>query len=258
MTLSRRIRAFAGVVMFLSVLPAAYLLGESRGARNAAGNTDDKQAKASEFQPIERLQLPPKKLNQGNSAPLHLNAGNNAKPCPWNVEPAPLGAGLDPGPFAALPGGDPFARMAQDMKAMQEQMDEMFGSMGTMDPKYRKLSDTFHMPGLAFVDHKAFDGDVEETESSYVLRYSLPGLDKASLKVSVENTTIKVSGGSSQTQGQASSSTLFSRMSSLPGAVDSASLKTEYKDGVLTITLKKQVPGTPRNKHATSGASFLN
>jgi len=234
--LSKRMVAFAGVVLFLSVLPCVYLLGAAHGARHEAGNNDKPTVATNTFEPIERLERKTQQLNQTQTNP-------SGKPGQWTVSPDPV----TQDPFVSVFGsGDPFAQMQADIQAMQKNMDAMFDKMhaGALGNLGEGLG--LNGPGL------------EEKDGAYVLRYQAQGLDKASLKVSVDDDTLSISGSHSQEAGHAKSSSSFTQIATLPGPVDASSLKTDYKDGVLTITMKKAPSAGTRSLAAPLGGAILN
>lgn len=218
MELSKRIKAFAGVVLFFSLLPAAYLIGELRGAQHRVETTGDPQANASGFQPLQKLDPPARKLNRTQADP---SAGTD----PWQLAPAAPNFGS----------GDPFAQMRAEMNAMHERMDAIFGQMHAGFST--DLGGGFGLQDLG----------AEETKDSYVYRFQADGLDQGSLKVSITDNQLSVSGQFTQASGGVSTSSAFSKMSTLPGPADPATLKTEVKDGVLTVTVNKSSAKTPRN-----------
>jgi HSP20 family protein len=140
--------------------------------------------------------------------------------------------------------GDPFAQMQADMQAMQERMNNFFGhaAMGIG----QDLGGGFGLQELG----------VEERDGAYVFHFQAQGLDQGSLKVRVDDGQLSVSGEYAQDLGNMKTSSSFSRMSSLPGPVDAASLKTDYKDGVLTITVNKQPSRIQRDHTAQRGGGL--
>ena len=95
--------------------------------------------------------------------------------------------------------------------------------------------------------------DLEETESGYIVRVDLPGLEKDKIEISVRNTLLTVKGTRISETKSADSSRgyyshernygSFARTLTLPSPVNEARVKAEYKDGVLTIFLPKLNPG---------------
>lgn len=239
MALSKRIRAFSGVVLFLSVLPAAYLIGEMRGAQRTSGTTDETQTHNDSFKLVDRLELP-KQLNQAQANPS--GSAGAQPPCGWQVGPG--NAGLLPNVASPFGGGDPFARMEAEMQAMQQHMDRVFGSaIGGVDV------------GLGGVGAGGLQ--VTEDGGNYVVRCPAEGLDEGSLHVGVEDQALTVSGECTRKSGSASYSSSFSQMATLPGPVDVKTLKTDLKDGVLVISIAKAPSSTSRSYSANHGGALL-
>lgn len=132
--------------------------------------------------------------------------------------------------------GDPFANWEDtfmSMKRMQERMDRMFGGI---------YSDT---PAAAFTPSV----DLEETETSYILKADLPGLDKDKIDVTVRGNTLIIEGErSAETRTENETQNVyeyersyghFSRAITLPGFVDESAVDASYKNGVLTVNLPK-------------------
>jgi len=80
---------------------------------------------------------------------------------------------------------------------------------------------------------------------------NLPGIDESTLKVNVEDHTLNISVKTEKTTEESNGDNdnysrkerfvgEFNRIMSLPGEVDAAKMKTDYKNGVLTITLPQK------------------
>ena len=219
-TLSSRIRAFAGVVLFLSVLPAVYLLGELRGTQHATGTTDAQETPEvipARSESAQRLAATEK---------LNLMKADASKTCgQWQVDP-----GHAPEPQPSMAG--PVAQLQAEMNAMRQRMSTLVGEAPG------------RMGGLQITE----EGDV------YIARSSSEGLDQASLRVKVENQQLTVSGEYTRQDGGVSISSSFTRMATLPGPVDPASAKTALKDGSLVVTIDKALPSNTRSFAASGGA----
>lgn len=129
------------------------------------------------------------------------------------------------------------------MKKMHEQINKMFGSSWSRfydNPQFKDLMDgNGFSPSL----------DLKENNSEYIVTVNVPGAEKSDINVKVEDNTLIVSG---KTKKEASTqdnqgTTLskerfigqFSRAITLAEKVDPASIKSDYKDGVLVIHIKK-------------------
>jgi HSP20 family molecular chaperone IbpA len=132
---------------------------------------------------------------------------------------------------------DPF----QQIRAMQMQMDKMFGEMSDQfhtEPQFSGLSDN---PGYSL------SLNVEELKDRYVVHALLPDTKVSDVNVKLENQTLKVevSNKQSQSTNKKTESTSmtewgqYEQMIQLPGPVKSDQMKIERKDHELLITLPK-------------------
>lgn len=97
--------------------------------------------------------------------------------------------------------------------------------------------------------------DFSEDDDTYTVRADLPGIDKADIEVSLtdrlltikgEKKTVKDEGDKKRYYRRETWSGRFERSLTLPTSADSASVKADLKDGVLTITLRKSEEAKPR------------
>lgn len=261
MALSKRIRAFSGVVLFLSVLPAAYLIGEMRGAQEAKGTTDRPETQKQTFKPIDRLELP-KQLNQAQANPSGTT-GKSASPGAWQVNPA--NTGLLPSIVAPFSSGDPFAQMEAEMQAMHKRMDDLFGQPTGLDnfPSLDNIPALGNLPGFGAANgfgttQQGLGGlQMAEENGNYVVRCQAEGLDKGSLKVNVDDQTLTVTGQCTRQTGNASVSSSVTQMATLPGPVDPKTLQTDIKDGTVVITIAKAPSNASRSYSASQGGAPL-
>ncbi len=96
--------------------------------------------------------------------------------------------------------------------------------------------------------------DIQETEEAFVLSAELPGLTKKDIEISIENSTLRLSGERKFERNvdkenyhrveRAYGS--FSRSFSLPSQIDAEKVDANFKDGVLTITIPKAEHARPR------------
>lgn len=88
--------------------------------------------------------------------------------------------------------------------------------------------------------------DLTETQSEYIVRCDLPGVDKDEIEVSVKGNYLTISGSRDikRKEGiyyyQERRSGYFQRTILLPGLVAEEGVKAEYKDGILVIRLPKR------------------
>lgn len=89
--------------------------------------------------------------------------------------------------------------------------------------------------------------DVVDRDDEIELRAEMPGVDKKDLEISVTEDTLTIKGSTRQESKEEKgnyyrseiSSGIFARTLMLPGSVNSDKAKTEFKDGVLKLTLPK-------------------
>lgn len=165
-------------------------------------------------------------------------------------EPAQGGPGHDPfvmnDPFFSAPFGgvatDPFRELQMMQQRMDRMFDQAFGRMGGSR-------------GPADGVNWSPQGEFEETEDAYIYRFDLPGVDKNSVSVTVEDNQMTVEGSreskvEEDDGGQAIRREIFHgsfrRVLTIPPDVNVSAMKSEMKDGVLTVTLPKS--GQPRSQ----------
>ena len=120
-------------------------------------------------------------------------------------------------------------------------MDKLFGNMRSqmqLDPNFNKFSSSFSMsPNV----------DVKEKNHKIVVTADIPGSDESNINVKVENqelTIIADSKKSSEVNNKDKNVYRserfigrFQRSIPLPAPVIASKMKTDYKDGVLTVTI---------------------
>lgn len=88
--------------------------------------------------------------------------------------------------------------------------------------------------------------DVYETDDSFVIAIDLPGIERGSLDVSIDENRLIVRGervpdeGHRRGRGNRPSGRFLSRFGPLPPTVDQKLIAAEYKDGVLRLRLPKR------------------
>lgn len=124
---------------------------------------------------------------------------------------------------------------------MQESMNQMMGGfMANLPSMMTQMNQHMGIDAMPLVD-------MEEKDNAYVVQVDMPGLDKDKIDITVPGEILTIQGqretinqeqtGSYYTQERSYGS--FSRSLRLPGPVDEANIKAEYKNGVLLITLPK-------------------
>lgn len=151
--------------------------------------------------------------------------------------PDPFGSGFDSSNW------DPF----QEMARMRQQMDQLFNqSLGRFkdSPRFGNLAHPSTLttsPNVDMTDH----GD------KYVITVDMPGADQSDIRVEITDQTLTITGKREQTVSQQKDGRVlrqervtgqFQRSMPLPEPVDQAGMKTDYRDGVFTVTLPKKAP----------------
>lgn len=96
--------------------------------------------------------------------------------------------------------------------------------------------------------------DILERDDHYEVTVDLPGVDKANVRITVENDQLTISGERNEErkteEGQMRRFERFSgsfrRSFSLPEGVDPESVGAEYQDGVLTVKVPKPAEAKPK------------
>ena len=133
---------------------------------------------------------------------------------------------------------DPFT----EMRRMQDEMNRMFGnsfSRFNLDPAFGDLfSHSMSSPPI----------DLRDTGDAYEIEVDIPGAEQSAIEVEIEGNVLHIGAQTTQEQTQDRQDLLrrerffghFQRSLTLPGTVNPASLRTEYKNGVLSIRVNKQ------------------
>lgn len=132
---------------------------------------------------------------------------------------------------------DPWAAMHADMMRMQAQMDRTMADAMRGMPAQPNFA-----PGMSRVS-------VQEQGNDYVVKADVPGAKEGDVNVNLNGRVLSIA---SQSQGtdkqtdehgklvrQENFSNSFQQAFTLPGPVNAAGMKTQVKDGVLTVTIPK-------------------
>jgi HSP20 family protein len=133
---------------------------------------------------------------------------------------------------------DPWGAMHADIMRMQAQMDQMFNSA------FRDI----HTVG-ADGQQTSAKVTLEEHGDDYVVKVNVPGANESDIDVNLDGSLLSIS---SQSQGvekktadngkvvsQESYANSFQQAFTLPGPVNAAGMQTQFKDGILTVTIPK-------------------
>ncbi|MBV8502247.1 MAG: Hsp20/alpha crystallin family protein [Paucibacter sp.] len=96
--------------------------------------------------------------------------------------------------------------------------------------------------------------DVSETDTSYVVRLDLPGVDKQAVKIAIDGRRLSVDAEQTRATVEGErvlhaerSLTRFARSLSLPQEISQAESSAKLDNGVLALTLAKRKPDTNGN-----------
>ncbi len=89
--------------------------------------------------------------------------------------------------------------------------------------------------------------DVYENAASYIVALDVPGIDRSTLDISVDDDTLAIRGSKPDTPGVDATQHRserprgkFLRTFSVPASVDQKGIKADYRDGVLQVHLPKR------------------
>lgn len=134
-----------------------------------------------------------------------------------------------------------------EMRDMQSRIDRMFGDA------FSRFHRSPHFADL--VDDHTFSPeiDIRDTDENYVVTINTPGAEEPSIDVQIKDGKLTVSGKTEEEMNDQSNDPnngsiirkerffgKFSRTITLPGDVDETNVSTKYKNGVLTVTIKKK------------------
>ena len=130
----------------------------------------------------------------------------------------------------------------EEMQRMQNEMNKMFGDM---------RSNFYRTPGLDNI-FKSFSFsptlDMQEEDDKFVIKVDIPGSDASNINVKVDDQQLTISASTKKSSNDKDKGNVFrserfmgqfQRRIELPAPVQADKMKTDYKDGVLTITIPK-------------------
>jgi len=125
-----------------------------------------------------------------------------------------------------------------DLVSLQDRMNRLFE-----DASQRRASEADYTSELQRADWQPL-ADVYEDESEYTVALDLPGIDRSSIDISIDENRLTVKGTRAapdrvQHRGETPRGN-FLRSFSVPAAVSQKDIKADYKDGVLSIHLPKR------------------
>jgi HSP20 family protein len=120
----------------------------------------------------------------------------------------------------------------------------------------RIFDDPFSLlaPSTSFFEGWAPTIDVYEDKDSVIVKAALPGMKKEDIEISLEGSTLTISGERKQEEEKNEGETYrseryfgrFQRSLTLPTAVDPDKIQASYKDGVLTVSCAKSEDSKPK------------
>ena len=129
----------------------------------------------------------------------------------------------------------------EEMRAMQEEMDRLFGKFF----RTRPMLEHSGSKDLTTGDHfRSPIADMKETENSVIARFELPGVDKKDIELNVTEDYIEVKSEKKQEKKKDKMYERFSqqfyRRIPLPTNVKAEKAKASYKNGILNIEIPKK------------------
>ncbi len=129
----------------------------------------------------------------------------------------------------------------EEMQRMQKEIEQLFNDSFSR----------FHLDTPLSNINKVPDVDLQEKSDAYIVTVNEPGADASSLLVKLEDRILHISIKTEHTENQTDEKNghynfrerfigEFQRVLTLPGPADATKMKTDYRNGVLTITIPKQ------------------
>ncbi len=130
----------------------------------------------------------------------------------------------------------------EEIQKFQQQMDKIFNEFHQKflnDKTFAKFNDTFaNSPAV----------DLKEAGDKYIIKADIPGADKNSIEVTQKDGLLTIKAQTLKEKEQKNDNFIkqerfvgqFMRILSLPKDADASKLKTDYKNGVLKITIPKK------------------
>lgn len=135
---------------------------------------------------------------------------------------------------------DPF----EELRSVHNKMNRVFGdsfSRFSVSPRFKELlNESYFSPNI----------DLKETKDQYVVQVDLPGVEQSSIVVDLKDKVLHIDAKTQKTSQVENNQTdkmlrnerflgSFERTIALPKPVKSGKMKTNYKNGVLTIEIPK-------------------
>lgn len=136
---------------------------------------------------------------------------------------------------------DPF----RELEEVSNRLNRVFGRpLGRMEPNNEML---------AMVDWTP-SADISETDTAYLIKAEIPGVNKEDVKVSIQDGMLTIQGERKMEKEEKNkkfhrierSYGSFMRSFRVPDDADESAVKAEFKDGVLNVTLNKSAKAKPK------------
>jgi len=162
-----------------------------------------------------------------------------------SVPPAELANPVNPAVKNPLPEDDFFKDKTwnpyAEMQHMQDKMQQLFG----------ESMSRFHMNTPIDTLTKIPEVDLRDDPDNYVVTVNAPGAEESSINVKLEDQLLHITIKTEQSKAENPEADgkyqyrerfagEFQRLLTLPGPADASKMKTEYRNGVLTITIPKK------------------
>ncbi|WP_333875921.1 Hsp20/alpha crystallin family protein [Methylobacter sp.] len=127
-----------------------------------------------------------------------------------------------------------------EMQRMQNEMEQIF------DDSFSR----FHMNTPLGSLNKTPDVDLQEKPDRYIVTVNAPGADESAMDIKLDDQVLRISIKTEQAKDETDDKSgqyryrerfvgQFQRVLTLPGPANAAKMTTEYRNGVLTITIPK-------------------
>ena len=125
-----------------------------------------------------------------------------------------------------------------DLVSLQDRMNRLFE-----DASQRRASEASPSDEVEAADWYPA-ADVYENDGEYTVAVDLPGIDRATLDISVDDNRLTIKGNragqdTTRHRGECPSGK-FLKTFSVPASVDQSDIRADYKDGVLQVHLPKR------------------
>lgn len=137
---------------------------------------------------------------------------------------------------------DPF----RELEDMSNRLNRVFGRpLARLEPNSEMLTMVDWTPSA----------DISETDTAYVIKAEIPGVNKEDVKVTLENGMLTIQGERKMEKEEKGkkfhrierSYGSFMRSFRVPDDADESAVKAEFKDGVLNVTLTKSAKAKPKS-----------